>query len=110
MKLHFTPSFRRKWSRPIRDNPRQHQTTSTRHAAKLAAGDLHRTFTAGRPLKSAAFQAAIEQPEAVMIPIQNLEFIAFAVAEHKETQREGGEPEAFLNDHSQSVDGLAQIR
>ncbi len=33
MKLHFAPSIRRKWSRPVRDNPRQHQTTSPRLAS-----------------------------------------------------------------------------
>lgn len=32
MKLHCAPGYRRKWSRPIRDNPRQHQPTSHRHA------------------------------------------------------------------------------
>ena len=36
-----------------------------------------------RPAKLASFQAAIPEPEPVMLPLQNLELVALAVTEDK---------------------------
>lgn len=49
------------------------------------------------------------EPESVMIPLKDFQFIPLPVAEGKEAAGKGIEIEAFPDQHRQSVDGLAEV-
>lgn len=69
-----------------------------------------RALAARRPLKCSALETTVEEPESIMHPVQNLELIAFTIAEDEQARGEWVETEAFLYDGRKSVDGLTQIR
>lgn len=50
------------------------------------------------------------KPEAVVLPLENLKFIALPVAENKETWGEGIKLKTFLHQHSQPVNGFTKVR
>jgi len=85
------------------------QLQSVEQPAKLATGDNDRSNAIGRPLKRTVFKTTVEQPEAVVFPVQDFELVALAVAEHEKARRERVKTEAFLNESGQRVDGLTQI-
>lgn len=62
------------------------------------------------PTKLSLFQTTVIQPEAVVIPVENLNFVPAPVAENKKRGREGVQREAHADQSRQSVDGFAHIR
>src|SRR5258708_7421244 len=61
------------------------------------------------PAEASAFQTAIIEPEAVMIPHQDLEFIAATVTEDKEAAAEQIQLKDLADQGGQTVDGFSQI-
>src|SRR5258708_5928406 len=61
------------------------------------------------PAEASAFQASIVEPEAVMVPDQDLEFVFVAIAEDKQAVAEQIEIQDLADDCGQAVDGLSQI-
>lgn len=54
--------------------------------AQLPTANDHNAARGGiRPLKPAAFQSAIVNPEPVVVPLQDFQLVPLAVAEHKQT-------------------------
>lgn len=62
------------------------------------------------PTKFSLFQTTVIQPEAVMIPVENLNFVPAPVAKNKKRGRKGVQGEAPADQSRQSVDGFAHIR
>nr|WP_236642239.1 MULTISPECIES: hypothetical protein [unclassified Paenibacillus] len=72
--------------------------------AKLARGDRHNLFIAGRPLKRAMFQTTVKKPEAVDLPKEELELVTLAIAKHEQARREWIQAITFLDESSESID------
>ncbi len=85
------------------------QGKSIQQPAQLTAGDRYRLSIAGWPLERPAFKTAVEEPEAVMLPVQDLELVAVTIAEHEQARGEGIKPESFLHERRQTVNGFSQI-
>ena len=62
-----------------------------------------------RPIEQPFFQPAVVEPEAIVIPEQNLELVLFPVTEHKECVGEGIELEQFLDDDREPVNRLSEV-
>ncbi|OME46837.1 hypothetical protein BSK59_28755 [Paenibacillus odorifer] len=75
--------------------------------AKFAKGKGNRRVARARPLEGSSFQAAVQQPEAIMFPVEHFEFVALTVTKDKQTRRERIELKSLLNQGGQAVDGLA---
>ncbi|AIQ27085.1 hypothetical protein P40081_01900 [Paenibacillus sp. FSL P4-0081] len=75
--------------------------------AKFAKGKCNRRVVRARPLEASAFQAAVQQPEAIMFPIEHFEFVALMVTKYKQTGRERIELKSLLSQGGQAVDGFA---
>jgi len=56
-----------------------------------------------RPFEPTAIQTTVIEPESVMVPVEDLEFIAIAVAEHEEAAAEHIQIEAVLYYCGQAV-------
>lgn len=52
-----------------------------------------------RPLEFPLFKASIVEPEAIVLPLEDLKLIALPVAEYKEAGGEGIQLETFLYQH-----------
>jgi len=61
------------------------------------------------PAKATALQATIVEPEAVVVPVEDLELVSPAVAEDEEAVAEQIEFEGMANERRQTVDGLSHI-
>ena len=60
-----------------------------------------------RPLKRSFLQTAIVEPESIVFPVENFEFVALTIAKDKEERGKWVEVEAFLDQGCQPVDRLA---
>ncbi|WP_238354162.1 hypothetical protein [Paenibacillus sp. 23TSA30-6] len=78
--------------------------------AKFAKRKGNRRVARPRPLEGSAFQAAVQQPEAIVLPIEHFEFVSLTVAENKQARSEGIELKPLLNQGGQPVDRFASIR
>jgi hypothetical protein len=84
---------------------------SRQKPVELAASDRHRPgLVFLGPPESTSFQPSIVEPEAVVIPVKNLELVAASIAEDKPTLGEDIELECDTHDSGQAVDGLAHVR
>jgi len=61
------------------------------------------------PAEVSFLQSSIVEPEAVVIPVKDLEFVAISVAEDEEAIGEQILLEDLADDCSQAIDGFAQI-
>ncbi len=61
------------------------------------------------PLKGAPFQPAVMEPEPIVVPLEDLEFIPFAIAKREKTRRKRVQFELLFDQYSEPVDGLAQV-
>jgi hypothetical protein len=52
--------------------------------AQLSCPDLHNLVSILRPLKTVLFQSLLPKAKAVAVPVQDFEYGAAAIAEHKE--------------------------
>jgi len=62
-----------------------------------------------RPLEAAALKATIVEPEAVMVPPQQLDLVSLFVAKDEPGFGERIEIEGELHEGGQAVDGLAHV-
>jgi hypothetical protein len=62
-----------------------------------------------RPSKGSLLQAAVVEPKAGVIPLQDFELIALSVTEDKLRRGERIQLKMLLHDSGQAVDGFAQI-
>ena len=85
------------------------QLQSVQQPAELTGRDGQRSCAIRRPGERAAFQPTIEQPEPIVFPVEDLQFVALAVAKHEQRRRERVQAEAFLHKRGQRIDGLAQV-
>jgi hypothetical protein len=49
------------------------------------------------------------EPETIMFPLKDLQFISLPIAEYKEAKREWIQIKPCLYKHSQTVNGLSQV-
>lgn len=61
------------------------------------------------PAKASSLQSAIVEPEAVMIPVEDLELVSSSIAEDEEAVAEEVGFEDLADECSQAVDRLSQI-
>ena len=61
------------------------------------------------PTETSSLQASVVEPEAIMIPVEDLEFVAVSIAEDEEAAAEEIVLEDLADKGSQAVDGLSQI-
>lgn len=76
---------------------------------QFTSGDGNGKLVASRPLDGSTLETTIEQSEAVVIPVKQLQLVALAITEDKQTGAERAKAKAFLNKHGQAVDRLSQI-
>ncbi len=62
-----------------------------------------------RPPEAPLLQTTIVEPEAVVVPTQNLEFVTIPIAEYEETFVENIQFEGMGYDGRQSVDGFSHV-
>ena len=62
-----------------------------------------------RPLEFALLEPPVVEPEAVMFPPEDLEFISLTVAKDEETGGKGIEVESFFDQDGQAVDRFSKI-
>lgn len=79
-------------------------------AHDLFIGQLLNFVFIVRPGQLSVLKAFIEQPESLAVPIKCFEAISLAVAEEKDTPREGIEMEVLLNYVSKRIDSPAACR
>jgi hypothetical protein len=60
-------------------------------------------------LKATTLQAAIEKPEPVMLPEEDLHLIPLAITKHEKAAREGIELKSDLHKGSQTIDRFTEI-
>ncbi len=78
--------------------------------AQFPAGDLARAGAViWWPPEPAPLQAPVVQPEAIMLPVQDLQLVAFPVAEDEQGRRKGVQVEPLLHQDSEAVDGLTHV-
>ena len=78
---------------------------------QLADGDgLRRRVADGGPDESAPFEPSVMEPKAVVVPLENLELVPIAIAEHKERRPRRVLPKMEWDQGSEPVNGFPQIR
>ena len=86
------------------------QRQTVKQPPQLTAGDDAGTVACrGRPRKAAAFQTSVVEPEAVVLPAQELEFVPLSIAEDEPGAYEQVKFESFLDQGGQTVNGLTHI-
>lgn len=87
------------------------QGQAVEQPAQLTPGNLARDGAViQRPTKAATLQATVIEPEAVVLPVQDLQLISFPIAEDEQGWRKGVQVEPLFNQNSKTVDGLAHVR
>ena len=76
---------------------------------KLPACEQYRSAACRRPSEPAALKALVEQPEAIDVPVKQLDAVSSTTAENENGWCERVELHLVLSYGSESVDGLAHI-
>ena len=63
-----------------------------------------------RPAELAPFQAAIVKPETIMVPLENLEFIALPIAEDEQCRGKWIQSKTDLHHRREPVDRFSHVR
>ena len=81
------------------------QRQSVEQPAQLSSGHPKGCHTGlCWPLESTPLQAAVIKPEAIQIPVEDLQLVSLPVAEYKQGRRKGVELEHLLYERRQPVD------
>ena len=62
------------------------------------------------PPESLLFKTPIEEPESIIVPVENFDFIPHSIAENKQMAREGIGFQNLINQYHESIDGFTHIR
>src|SRR5690625_642196 len=87
-----------------------HHIKALKQPVELALAPAnHAIGVLARPLELRLLQTLVPQAEPGLIPVEHLEPVAMAVAEHIQRIVEGIERHLLLDDGRQAVDGLAKV-
>jgi hypothetical protein len=73
------------------------KSKSVKQPAKFAKRNDDGRVARARPLERSAFQTTVQQPETILLPIEHFEFVALAIAKHKQAGPKRIEVKALLN-------------
>ncbi len=77
--------------------------------AQFPLGQAEGRWACCGPLKRSPFQSAIVEPETRMIPLEDFEFVPFAIAEHKQGRGERVQCKLLLDEGGQTVNGFSHV-